>query len=182
MSRIISLEEARQILGEDTVIALEDSQHWVFDPSTGNSGRVDDKFYRLIPTDELGYPVTALEEEPQIPYPADGSPRIIGQLVVEINHRGFVHTRLGNGFGGAGIELFASSISKGEIVPSNVGRHGKPYRSNKMRIKGFIVPVLKMVDFPDEEGMTPQQFVDESDDGRSITALAKLGLLKGVEA
>jgi hypothetical protein len=174
MARQLSLSNLQELLGDDVVVALEPSGQWVFDPKTGESGRADGKFFAVRPVDRGGYYQLALVEEPSVHKPKDDSPRVVGQVVVEVNSNWRVRVRTAKGLNGPVVELAPSSMSKGELRD---GRFGPVFEANPQRIDGFIEPVLVEVDFPNEEGMSPWEFVEKSTDGRSITALAKLDLL-----
>jgi hypothetical protein len=150
---------------------------WGFDSETNQIVREDGKYFALgIVQHPGGYPVGAVIEEPSIPPTPDGSPRIVGHVIVDVNPRGLVRAREAKGLNGPILELKPSSVSKGELESS--GR--KPdaiFEANPQRIQGSIAVFRNDVEFPDEEGIAPRAFIERSADGRSITALAKLGLL-----
>lgn len=186
---IISLDAAREALeaqfGNDVVIAThpvnpaKPETTWVFTLNDGSTLRVDGMYYKVVLTNELGYPAIKLDEEPNTPQPADGSPRIVGQIVVEINSNGLIRTRKTNGFDGTTIEVFNTSLSKGELAnDATIEHYGDVFYTNPKRLSGAVQPVLVQVEFPDSEGMTPAEFAQISTDGRSLSALVKLGLLK----
>jgi len=195
----ISLEEARKRLGDDVVICLEpegvpDIEDegrperksladklpglWVFDPRTGRIQRGDGKFHAAgVVKHPGGWNLAAVIEEPSVEPPEEG-PHVVGHVIVEVNPRGFVRRRLGKGLSGAIHELMPSSISKGE----GAGEEEEPvgyFEANCQRICGSIAVYLREVDFPDDEGMTPERFRKCSEDGRSLSALAVAGLLHG---
>lgn len=171
----IQLAEALERLGGDVVVEL--GGPWGFDPVTGWAGREDGKFHRAeVVRHPKGYPVLVLREEPNTPEADDGRPRVVGHVIVEVNQSGLVRTRAEESPNGLILELKPSSISKGELEQS--GREPDAlYLANAQRLLGFIAAYKVEVSFPDSDGLTPQEFVANSTDGRSITALAKLGLL-----
>lgn len=189
LMKFVSLRDTAQAIGSDTYILLETEEvaqgkiaagkaHelWVFDQIAGVIRRGDNKFHACgVVPHPGGWYVAAVIEEPSVVQPEYG-PRIVGQVIVDVNQHGFVRSRIAKGLNGEILELRPSSISKGELESS--GR--KPdavYEANPQRIKGTIAVFRNDVDFPDEEGVTPSEFVSRSTDARSITAIAKLGLL-----
>ncbi len=177
MSEIISQEEARRRLGEDVVIGLEPKNEWVFDIEKGAIRRTDGRFHdgRVV-QHPGGWYVLAIHEEPNTPEPSDGSHRIVGHTIVDLNPRGLVRVRTNKGLNGTIQELKPSSLSKGEL--ESEGRAPDAVlEANPQRLTGFIAVYLNRVEFDDTEGMTPGEFVSKSTDGRSISALAKLKLL-----
>ncbi|MFA5128373.1 MAG: hypothetical protein WC445_00195 [Patescibacteria group bacterium] len=195
MKETITLAEARKRLGENVVVCLEPdavrekkvtenkaAELWIFDPATGWSCRGDGKFHDARYVDRGGWGQIALYEEPNVPQPEDGSPRVVGHVVIEMNRYGAprVRVRRTKGLNGEVLELKPSSISKGELADKGklVGTFydSNFVESNPQRIMGMIAIYLVNADFPDEEGMTPDEFRRQSTDGRSLSALAKAGL------
>lgn len=191
MKEIITLEEARRRLGENVVVCLEpddvrgakigggkNDELWCFDPATGRSGRGDGKFCDARYVDRGGWGQIALYEEPNVPAPEDGSPRVVGHVVIEVNNFAAprVHVRHAKGLNGEILELKPSSISKGELAEKGTKPVGTFVESNPQRIVGVMEVYVAVVDFPDAEGMIPDDFRKQSTEGRSLSALAKAGL------
>lgn len=196
MIQYITLADANEVLraafgGNDVKIVLEpdeariarrnaDQEHvlWCFDPATGQIERGDNRFFDMrVDLHPQGYNNAMIFEEPGIPQPADGSPRIVGQIVVTVNAHGRVKTRVGLGLDGEILELQPSSLSKAELAdPAKIVRTGRLLLSNPQRISGFMQPVLVAEEFPNEQGMTPEEFRQRSSDCRSLGALDALGL------
>ncbi len=192
----VTLAEANEVLraafgGNDVKIVLEpdeariarrnaDQEHalWCFDPATGQIERGDKRFFAMgVVLHPQGYYAAAIREEPSVPHPADGSPWIVGQIVVTVNAHGLVKTKVGLGLDGEILELGPSSLSKAELAdPAKIVRTGRLLLSNPQRISGFMQPVLVAEEFPNEQGMTPAEFRQRSTDCRSIAALAALDL------
>ena len=178
-----------QILGAHTQILLEpkevsgakigagkNHELWVFDPENGTIRRGDNKFHACgLVLHPGGWHAAAIIEEPSILPPEQG-PRIIGHVIVDVNPRGYVRVRTNKGLNGDILELKPSSISKGEIESSRRTPDAL-FEANPQRISGTIAVFRNDVEFPDKEGMNPSEFVFRSTDARSITAIAKLGLL-----
>ncbi|MBI5370105.1 hypothetical protein HZA85_02880 [Candidatus Uhrbacteria bacterium] len=185
----LSLQDARDRLGDRAVIFLEpadfvdakvaagrEAELWVFDLATGQIRRGDGKFHALgVVAHPGGWNLGAVIEEPNTASPAEG-PHIVGHIVVDVNPRGFVRVRTAKGLNGPVMELKPSSLSKGELEASGGAPDGI-VEANPQRIVGTMAVFRNDVDFPDEEGMMPREFVAQSTDGRSIAAVAKLGLL-----
>lgn len=195
MTKHITLEAARRVIlealkldrGEQIRIVLEpdsssfekvqenrESELWSLDLQTGRSGREDGKFFDIRPMDRGGYTQLALYQEPNVPESASG--RIVGQNIIEVNRRGLIRVRETNGLNGRVIEANPSSISKGILAEPGHPSSGL-FEADPQRIIGFIEVVMLRTEFPDEEGMTPEQIRRESTDGRLLASLAKLGLL-----
>ena len=183
MATVISRSDAQTVLAdyfgdEDIAVALDQGEKWVFYLNTGASGRLDGKFYDIVVDDSLGYEVLVLREEPKVSEPEDGSPRIVGQVVVKVNEHGHVHVRQEKGLDGPVLAVAPSSVSKGELVD----KHGPVFNNNPKRIRGSVEAVLVEVnsndpELKDAQWMTPHSFVAESNDARSVTAVAKLLLV-----
>lgn len=188
---LVSRQDAMHILHGDQLLleppesadpkiqAGKSLELWVYDPQMSIIRRGDNKFHFAdVVRHPGGWYTCAIIEEPSVPKPANGSPRIVGHVIVDVNPRGFIRARTVKGLNGDILELKPSSVSKGELDQS--GR--KPdalFETNPQRIDGTIAVYRHDVEFPDEEGMKPLDFVAKSTDGPSITALAKLGLLSG---
>jgi len=177
---IISLKQATEML-KGKVISLEpknDKPQWVFDPEDGATKRLDGRFFEGRIVDRGAFNQLAIIEEPNKP---EGT-SLIGQVVVEFDpENGLVKTRKSKGLNGEILELKPSSLSKGEI--SEKGQKCGNIETNPQRIGGgYIEIVLMNTNIPSAEGMTPLEFIAQSTDARSISALAKAGLLgKGKE-
>jgi hypothetical protein len=196
---VVSLKDAanalRQVFGGDVTVCLEpeevrgaktaagkEPELWVFDPLTGQIRRGDGKFYAAVVVRHFGgYCALAIVEEPNVPVPADGSPRVIGHVIVDVNPRGFVRVRDAKCLIGPIRELKPSSISKGELAPESAKPIGY-FQANPQRLGGHIAVYQNDVEFPDAEGETPEQYrisTRQNGDGRALSALALLGLLHG---
>ena len=180
--RMITLEEARAVLesefGEGVKIALEpiisekEDQLWRFDPLTGKIGRDDSKLYEVevVFREDKGFYQLRMKEEPGTDDP------IIGHVGVEI-FRDMVVVRENSGFNEDFLELKPSSLSKGEkLAPSS--RCITNVEANPQRIKGLIKCCVKVLDekpelAPGEFLMPIKEFMEETTDGRSISALVK---------
>lgn len=188
---LVSRQDAMHILHGDQLLleppesadpkiqAGKSLELWVYDPQISVIRRGDNKFHHAgVVRHPGGWYTCAIIEEPNINAPEDGGPRIVGHVIVDVNPRGFIRSRTNKGLNGDILELKPSSVSKGELDQS--GR--KPdalFEANPQRIDGTIAVFRNDIEFPDEEGIRPSEFVACSTDGRSITALAKLGLLSG---
>lgn len=189
MSSRFSLENARAILGEGAFICLEsedviatkvaagkEAELWGFGLNTGRIQRGDGKFHAAgVVRHPGGWNLAAIIEEPNVTPPTNG-PHIVGHVIVDVNPRGLIRVREAKGLNGIMLELKPSSISKGELEASGRQPEGLG-EANPQRIVGTMAFFRNDVEFPDDEGVTPATFVAQSTDGRSITAVAKLGLL-----
>ena len=187
-AEILDLSEVAFQFGRKVLFCLEpdevrkkkiaegkEGELWCFDPATGRISRGDGKYCDARYVDRGGWGQVALYEEPDVPQPADGGPRIVGHVIVEKNQHGLVRVRRAKSLNGEVLELQPSSISKGELAKKGL----IPLdfiESNPQRIKGVIAVYLVDTGFPDSEGMTPDDFRGESTDCRSLAALAKAGL------
>jgi len=174
MGKIISRDELLAALhekfGEDVFVCLEDDaareaktalgkalELWGFDPQTGRIKRGDGKFHAGEVVRHFGgYNAFAIREEPNLEPPTDGSPFVIGHVIVDVNPRGFVRVRDGKGLIGPIRELKPSSVSKGELAPDHATPAGF-FQANCQRIVGHIAVYRNDVEFPDAEGETPEQ-------------------------
>jgi hypothetical protein len=162
--------------------AGKEAELWCFDPATGRIRRGDGKFFDVRMVNRGGWFQPVIHEEPNVPAPEDGSPRVVSHVVIEMNRYGAprVRVRRIQGLNGEVLELKPSSISKGELADKGklVGNFydSNFFESNPQHIEGVIEVYLVNADFPDAEGMTPDEFRRQSTDGRSLAALAKAGL------
>lgn len=187
--KFISLTEAQKQLGKNVFIVLESQtsaqakrdagkevEIWGFDLDLACLQRPDGKFRKSgILLHPAGYYALGVVEEPNL----EREPNqfcVVGHVIVDVNPRGLIRTRKNKGFNGAILELKPSSLSKGELAESGREPEGLG-EANAQVIEGMIAFFRNDVEFPDEEGMTPERFVNESTDLRSIGAIAKLGLL-----
>ena len=184
----ITLAEAQKRLGTDVFIMLESEgscekktaagkqdEIWGFSLLFGRLRRPDGKFHEAgVFLHPAGYEVLAINEEPTAP---PGVP--IGHIIVDVNEHGFVRTRTNKGLSGEILELKPSSLSKGDLAASGRVPDGLPQQANPQRIIGAMGAYLNVCDFPDTEGMSPEQFRVTSADGRSHSALAAVGLYVG---
>ncbi|MFH2136362.1 MAG: hypothetical protein ABII19_01860 [Patescibacteria group bacterium] len=187
MAECITREEAQRRLGGASIYLEPEAivkkkltegkgtELWIYFPDLGRIARGDGKFFDILTVDRGGWFQPVIHEERHVPTPEDGSPRVVGHVIVETNGRGFVRVRRAKGLNGEILELKPSSLSKGELAEKGLLPHGY-FESNPQRIEGMIAAYLALVDFPDEEGMTPSEFRRQSTDGRSLAALAKVGL------
>lgn len=161
-------------------MAGKEAELWGFSLATGWIQRGDGKFHAAgVVAHPGGWNLAAIVEEPNVIPPSD-RPHIVGHIIVEMKARGhfrvYVRVRKAKGLNGEILELKPSSLSKGELDAS--GREPDAiFEANPQRLQGMIAVYRHDVEFPDEESMTPAEFVAQSTDSRSITALAKLGLL-----
>jgi hypothetical protein len=189
MAKIISLDNLRDLMmgneGAGVLICMEPEEVlsqktadgkaqelWVFDPATCVIRRGDGKFFQVEYIDRGGWGQMAIHEEPNLP---DG--QLVGQVVVQMNAAGQVRVRRSKGLNGEILELSPSSQSKDEVLTDR-GMLGGLLETNCQRIVGVVGAVLLSTEFPEEEAMWIDDFIIESKDSRSITALAKLGLLR----
>lgn len=110
---------------------------------------------------------------------ADGK-RVVGQVVVVVNPRGLVKTRSGTSYDGPTVEVHSASAHK--IVKENLSFATTDtlvgyFNANPKRISGVIAVHLVREEFADSEGMSPQDIVKNTLDGRAVNAIAKAGLL-----
>jgi hypothetical protein len=157
---------------------------WGFNFETGAIGRDDGKYFEMrVVQHPGGWPIAAVYEEPGTPQPDDGSPRIVGQVIIDVDAQGRVGARKAKGLNGETLELKPSSVSKGELAKSDPDPDRKPvvFETNPQRIVGFVGYFVNRVEAHPEGTivLTLDEFVAQSTDGRSLAALAKAGLLKG---
>jgi hypothetical protein len=179
--RIRTLEEVRQWYGPDTVIALEPSGQWVFDLETGRIRRLDNRFYDIRMMDAGGYEVPIIYEEPGIAEPSDPAEhRIIAFMRISVNPRGYVKVSDApvDVDGHRTKQLVMSSLSNPEMVQdaSDVASAKADIKSNRNRISGYMRAFRVDEEFPDEEGMLPDELAAQTTDGRTLAALRALGL------
>lgn len=175
----ISLQEALSRLGDsDTRVDLGGGWDLSFDPELGPVlGRADGRFHRaFVGTHSRGYPCLLIEEEPLVTDRDEQNRRIVGHIVIEVNPNGLIRGRKAAGIENDVLELCPSSISKGELASTNATPIGY-VMANCQRLTGHMAVYLTHVDFPNEDGMTPEAFCQASEDGRALAALAKAGLL-----
>lgn len=162
----------------------KEAELWCFDPATGRISRGDGKFHDARVVSRGDYNQLALHEEPNVPQPESGSGfselplyRVVGHVVIELTsyRPPRVRVRKAKGLNGEILELAPSSVSKGVLAEKGMQPVGY-IESNPQRIEGMIAVYLVHADFPDEEGMTPDEFRKQSRDARSLAALAKAGL------
>ncbi len=182
MANFITLEQAQKALeekfGKGVKISLEpiiegkEKQLWRFDPQTGKIGRDDDKLYEVevVFREDKGFYQLRLKEEPGT------DDLIVGHVGVEIFGDKVV-VRKNSGFNGNILELKPSSLSKGEkLAPSS--RCITNIEANPQRISGQIKCCVKVLDNKPElasgEFLMPiKEFLEQTTDGRSISALVK---------
>lgn len=196
---IITLAEAVRRLGSDVTICLEpnnilqaktkkddegndkSSELWVFDPATGRSGRGDGKFFDCRYFDRGGWGQLGIYEEPGIELAEDT--RVVGHVVVQTMIRDgqrLIRVRKAKGLRREIFEFKPSSYSKNELCSKENCRPSSVSEANPQRIDGDMLHFLLEEEFPVEEGMSVAEFVAKTTDGRSLNALAKVGLLAPV--
>lgn len=178
--KVISIEEAKELLGDNVVIALEPSGNWVFDPNLNRIRRLDNRFYDIRMMDAGGYEVPAIYEEPAIQAPTNGGHRVIANIQISVNPRGRVKVQEARGDldGDVTTQVLMSSLSNPEMVADASAQAEKirDIKSNRNRISGHMRAFLVHTEFPDEEGMTPEELAEKTDDGRTLAALKAFGL------
>jgi len=190
--RFVHVDVVRQELGADTFVVLEPAdvwqkklaegkqdQVWGFDLTTGNIRRGDGELHEAgMFQHPAGHWMAAVNEQPKVVELDEEHRRIVGHVIIEKNAIGQVRIRQNQGLNGPILELQPSSITKGELADAKEKPVGY-MEANPQRIRGFIAVYVRTMEFA--EGtivMTPAEFVAQSTDGRSITALVKAGLLK----
>ena len=176
--QVISLEEATRRLGENVLVALEPGEQWVFDPATGRSRRADGRFFDIRPFDRGTFWQLGIYEEPTIPDPEADQPRIIGNVKLSVNPRGFVKSRLNRDLDGEEFrEAILSSLSNPEVVSFDEAAVISGFiKVNPQRIGGGYIRVFRVEEeFPDSDGVTAEELV-MTHDGRTLSAMRKLGL------
>jgi len=138
--------------------------------------REDGKFFSVEMSDALGYLMPAIIEE--------GGKEPCGQVAVIYRKlRGCIEVlaRLVDGFNGQTLELSASSISKGQMLQYGFREIGF-IQANLKRIQGRIqvvsAEVAEECDFASGFWVYLKDFIEFSEDARSLAALAKTNLLK----
>lgn len=165
---------------EDSMMAklgtAKEPELWCWDPSSGDVGRGDGKFYvgRVV-KHFGGWYLYAVYQEPKVPVPDEG-PRVVGHVIVVTNAAGLLKVKKGKGIEGPILELGASSISKGDIDKSGE-EPVVQYIADPQRIMGSIAVYHHVEEFPAEEGMVVRNYVLQTNDGRSLAAIAKLHVL-----
>ena len=191
-ARFVSLGAVRDWL-DDRVVVLEseeavakklaagkEAELWCFDAGKGGViRRGDGKFHEIgVLHHPGGWGVAGVNEEPNITELDPEGRRIVGHVIVEKNAAGEVRVRKNKGLSGEILELQPSSITKGELADAGEVPVGY-MEANPQRIKGFIAVYVRTMEFAEGTTvMSPAEFAAQSTDGRSITALAKAGLLK----
>lgn len=153
---------------------------FVAEPQDGDTliGRQDKRFFdaRVRQRPE-GYYQPVLFEEPRIPFPEDGRPRVVGYIRVYVNFGGFVRTRSENTLIGQMLMIHPSSVSKAEPIEPGANLIATIYvYTNPQRIEGAVEVEILQMDFPDEEpsAMKVRELVVLGTDGRSLSVGAKL--------
>lgn len=195
MPTYISLADAQQRLGSDVRICLEPEDRmqtalasddpskaaalWFFDPERGMIRREDQRFFQVEMRDRGGYVQPALNQEPGIPDPEDGTERITAYVRIMVNYQGYVQTRVVPSLVGEMVEVNPTSKSKDEPLPEGARRVRTAYvHADPQRIIDGIQADLVMHDFPNEEGMRMDVFIAMTQDCRSLGAIAALGVLR----
>lgn len=160
---------------EQKIVQKKEAELWCFDPATGRIDRADQRFHDARYVDRGGYGQVAIYEEPSVPQPVDGSPRIVAQVVVTMTDSQSLCVRRTPGLNGEVVELQPSSLSKGELASGEkIAKRGL-IESNPQRIQGVMEAVLVFENTSTAEKMSPEAFRAVSTDCRSLGALAALG-------
>jgi hypothetical protein len=175
-ARQILSEDLHELIGEGAVVALD--RDWVFNPAERCIRRRDGRFFEVRMFDRGSFEQPGIYEEPQVPDPDSGDPRIVGHVVITINSGGLVHVTKARGLDGTEfVQATMSSLSNPKAVtpPGGAIRTGL-VQFNPQRIAGLVLVHLVREDFPDEQGMTVEALKEQTTDGRTLAALAKIGL------
>ena len=194
---MIPLEEARIVLerkfGEGVKIALEpialgnEDRMWRFDPTTGIIGRDDRALFEaeVVFRRDKGYYQLMIREEPGADEEATKRQgiegRVVGEVIIE-RYNGIVVTRHNSGLNGKILELKPSSFYKGELMPKDATPIAF-IEANPQRIEGLIAVYVIDTEEPLEAGpgeelMSLEDFIRQTTDGRSLSAIAKAIYLK----
>ncbi len=153
---------------------------FVADPQDGDTliGRGDKRFFDArVRRRPEGYNQLVLFEEPQIPFPEDGRPRVVGYIRVYVNFHGFVRTRQENTLIGQMLMIHPSSVSKAEPIQEGANLIATIYvYTNPQRLEGAVEVDILQMEFPDEDPdvMKVRELVVLGADGRSLSVAAKL--------
>jgi len=171
--KVISLEEAQRLLGNNVVVALDPKADWVFNPGTGASERLDGKFFKVIAYDRGNFHQLGIYEEPRIE--AGSEPRVVGNVKISRNARGFIRSRINRGLDGDEFrEATLSSLSNPEAVEfDEQAVRSALIQTNPQRIGGYVRVFLVEEEFDDSEGVTVDE-LRRTTDGRTLAALAAL--------
>ncbi len=173
---VITLEEAIVRLGDNVVIALEAGGQWVFDPANRRIKRLDGRFFEIKMFDRGTFEQPGIYEEPALPH-SQGEPRIIGNIKLSMNPRGFIRSSVARGLDGQEFtQALLSSLSNPQVVEYDERAVKSALIStNPQRIGGGFARVfLVREEFPDEEGASVEE-LKRTTDGRTLAALAALG-------
>lgn len=172
----ISVQELRGVIG-DRVVDLGDG--WVFDPARRCLRRLDGRFFEVRMFGRGAFEQPGIYEEPDLgDEPSDGTPRIVGHVVIARNPRGLIQVTTGRGLDG---NEFVQATMSSRSNPEPVTRPSDSQRTalvqfNPQRIGGGFVRIDLVEDeFPDAEGMTVQE-LRRTTDGRTLAALGAFGL------
>jgi len=151
---------------------------WVLDPAIAVIARGDGKFYEVIMTNDAGgYFHPVIREEPQ----TVKKPKVIGYIFIELRADNRVRFETKPALGGSVIQFPLGSVSNLKTPQPRAGEEPVGYvAANPQRITrdGLIaVYVRRNAQFADSEAMTVAEFRDKSDDGRSLSALGKAGIV-----
>lgn len=141
-------------------------------------GRQDEKFFQIrVRMRREGYMQPVTYEEPRVPHPTNGRPRVVGYVRVYINNRGFVQSKTEGTLMGDTLMIHPSSLSKDEDILSDSNLLGSWFfNTNPQRIEGFVEVELLHREFPDDEpgAMRVREIVVLCPDGRSLSVGAKI--------
>jgi hypothetical protein len=160
-----------------TLVAFD--RDWVLDPERRCIRRLDGRFFEVRWFDRGAFGQPGIYEEPAGPDPHPGNPRIVGHVIITINPNEFVHVTKARGLdGNEFVQATMTSLSNPKAVtPPSGSEWTGLVQFNPQRIGGGFVSVyLVREEFPDEQGMTVEALKEQTTDGRTLAALAKIGL------
>lgn len=141
-------------------------------------GRGDQKFFQVrLRKRPEGYDQPIIFEEPRMPSPTNGRPRVVGYVRVYINPRGYVLTKSETTLEGETLMIHPTSISKEDVIPEDARLLGSWFfHTNPQRIEGTVEIELLHRDFPDDDpsAMMVRQVAVLTDDGRTLSMTAKI--------
>lgn len=161
-----------------SLIALEPGEQWVFDPATGQTRRVDGRFFDVRPINRGSFWQVGIFEEPNLQNPPAGQSRIIGNVKISRNPRGRIKSRMSTDLDGEEfMEATLSSLSNPEVVAfEEAAVTSGLIKANPQRIGGGYIRVfLVEEEFDDSEGVTADELA-RTHDGRTLSAMRKLGI------
>lgn len=141
-------------------------------------GRLDMGYFDIIVrVRKEGYVQPVTFEEPSVPFPEDGSPRVVGMVRAVFNQNGFVQTKSESTLIGDTLMIHPTSISRGDPIPPDADVIAKVYfHTNPQRNEGDVELQILRMDFPDDtEGAKKvREVAFFSPDGRTLAVMAKV--------